>query len=129
MTGRASRASVRYVDLNISTQYQDDYAVVSATGEIDLHTAPRLQSELATLLRTGTGRLVIDLGRVEFCDSTGVNVLLAALRRAKDQGGSMCLVSPQAAVRKILRITGLDNVFPLYETLEEAMGTAPATEP
>lgn len=111
-----------YVYLNVSNWQQQSYVVVSTTGEIDLHTAPRLQRELADLLHGGSDHLIVDLSGVEFCDSTGVNVLLAALRRARDQGGNLCLVNPQPAVRKVLGITGLDNVFPVRETIEDAMG-------
>lgn len=99
--------------------------MVATTGEIDLHTAPRLQADLAELIQDGSARLIVDLSGVEFCDSTGVNVLLAAMRRAHEQGGSLSLVSPQAAVRKVLGITGLDSVFPVRESVEEAIRMPP----
>lgn len=117
--------SLQYVDLNVSTRQQDDHVVVATTGEIDLHTAPRLQADLAELMQDGSPRLIVDLSGVEFCDSTGVNVLLAAMRRAHEQGGSLSLVSPQAAVRKVLGITGLDSVFPVRESVEEAIRMPP----
>lgn len=117
--------SLQYVDLNVSTRQQDDHVVVATTGEIDLHTAPRLQADLAELMQDGSARLIVDLSGVEFCDSTGVNVLLAAMRRAHEQGGSLSLVSPQAAVRKVLGITGLDSVFPVRESVEEAIRMPP----
>lgn len=113
------------MDLNVSTRQQDDHVVVATTGEIDLHTAPRLQADLAELMQDGSARLIVDLSGVEFCDSTGVNVLLAAMRRAHEQGGSLSLVSPQAAVRKVLGITGLDSVFPVRESVEEAIRMPP----
>lgn len=117
--------SLQYVDLNVSTRQQDDHVVVATTGEIDLHTAPRLQADLAELMQDGSARLIVDLSGVEFCDSTGVNVLLAAMRRAHEQNGSLSLVSPQAAVRKVLGITGLDSVFPVRESVEEAIRMPP----
>jgi anti-sigma B factor antagonist len=111
------------VQLKISTEHQNDYAVVAPAGEIDLHTAPRLQTELNRLVRMGCLRVAVDLSGVEFCDSTGVNVLLAAFRRVRDKGGDFSLIRPQNAVRKVLRITGLDSVFPVHETVESAFGT------
>lgn len=113
------------MDLNVSTRQQDDHVVVATAGEIDLHTAPRLEADLTELMQDGPPRLIVDLSGVEFCDSTGVNVLLAAMRRAHDEGGSLSLVSPQAAVRKVLGITGLDSVFPVRESVEEAVRRPP----
>ena len=85
-------------------------------GEIDLYTAPRLHSELAGLLVEGMPpRVIIDMSGVEFCDSTGMNVLLSCLRRARERGGDLEIAAPKPAVRKILQVTGLDSVFTLVE--------------
>ena len=99
------------VELNVSTASQGGHAVVTATGELDLYTAPRLQAALAGLLREQATRIVVDLSGVEFCDSTGMNVLLSAMKRLKEQGGSLELAAPRPAVRRILQVTGLDTVF------------------
>ena len=86
---------VRHVELKVSTRFQGDRAIVALAGEIDLYTAPRLQSELAAALAgADPARLVVDMSAVEFCDSTGMNVLLAAHRRASEQGGSLELAAP-----------------------------------
>jgi anti-sigma B factor antagonist len=108
---------VRLVELNISTSSQGGHAVVAATGELDLYTAPRLQAALAGLLRDQADRVVVDLSEVEFCDSTGMNVLLAAMKRVKEHGGTFELAAPRPAVRRILQVTGLDTVF----TIRDAM--------
>lgn len=113
------------VDLNVTSRHEDSHVVVVMAGEIDLHTAPRLQNELADQLHGGAKHVIVDMSGVEFCDSTGVNVLLAALRRANEHGGSLCLVGPQPAVRKVLGITGLDSVFPLRPSVQDAMDNPP----
>jgi anti-sigma B factor antagonist len=101
------------VELKVSSRSQGDHEVVIAIGEIDLYTAPRLQSELAAVIaRTApTTRVVFDMSGVEFCDSTGMNVLLSCLRQARERGGELELAAPRPAVRKILSVTGLDAVF------------------
>src|SRR5436309_4977272 len=81
---RLQADSVRLVELNVSTASQGGHAVVTASGELDLNTAPRLQTALAALLRDNVDRVVVDLSGVEFCDSTGMNVLLAAMKRLKE---------------------------------------------
>jgi anti-sigma B factor antagonist len=114
---RAGDASVRRVELKISTASQGGHAVVSVYGEVDLYTAPRLQTELAALVRDGVTRLVVDLSGVEFCDSTGMNVLLSAMKRLREHGGSLELAAPRSAVRRILQVTGLDTVFSVHDAV------------
>ncbi len=114
---RAGRASVRLVELKVSTESQGGHAVVSVYGEVDLYTAPRLQTELAALVRDGVSRLVVDMSGVEFCDSTGMNVLLSAMKRLREHGGSLELAAPRSAVRRILQVTGLDTVFSVHDAV------------
>ena len=102
------------MELNVSSRYHDDHTIVTICGEIDLYTAPRLHSELAAVLVEGMpARVLIDMSGVEFCDSTGMNVLLSCLRRVRERGGELEIASPKPAVRKILQVTGLDSVFTL----------------
>jgi anti-sigma B factor antagonist len=103
---------VPLVELKVSSQPAGNHTVVSVVGEIDLYTAPRLHSELAAALGgDGPVRLVVDMSGVEFCDSTGMNVLLAAHRRAREAGGDLELAGPRATVRKVLQVTGLETIF------------------
>jgi anti-sigma B factor antagonist len=60
---------------------------------------------------------------VDFCDSTGMNVLLSCLRHARERGGELEIAAPQPAVRKILQVTGLDSVFTLVEGTDPRAGT------
>jgi anti-sigma B factor antagonist len=103
------------VELKVTTQSQGDHAVMSVAGEIDLYTAPKLHSELVTALAGDPLWLVIDMTGVEFCDSTGMNVLLAAHRRARENGGDLQLASPRPAIRKVLQVTGLESVFTVVD--------------
>ncbi|MFC9972022.1 STAS domain-containing protein [Spirillospora sp. NPDC050679] len=105
------------MELNISTSSQGGHAVVTASGELDLYTAPRLQAALATLLREEVDRIVVDLSGVEFCDSTGMNVLLSAMKRLKERGGLLELAAPRPAVKRILQVTGLDTVFTVIDAV------------
>jgi len=106
---------VRQVELKVTTRSQGDHTVVSVAGEIDLYTAPRLQSELMTALSRSPVRLIVDMSGVEFCDSTGINVLLAAHRQARERGGELQLAGPGSATRKVLQVTGLETVFTVLD--------------
>ena len=112
----ARRGKVPLVELNVSSRFHDDHTIVTICGEIDLYTAPRLHSELGAVLVDGMPtRVVIDMSGVDFCDSTGMNVLLSCLRRVRERGGELEIASPKPAVRKILQVTGLDSVFTLVD--------------
>ena len=104
------------MELKVSSQSLGDQVIVTASGEIDLYTAPRLQGELAAVLDGGSAvQVLVDMSGVDFCDSTGMNVLLAARKRAHERGGMLSLAGPQPAVRKILQVTGLDSVFTVVD--------------
>ena len=103
------------MELNVSSRSQGDHTIVIAAGEIDLYTAPRLHRELVDVPDDRPARVIVDMSGVVFCDSTGMNVLLSSLRRAKERGGQLELAAPRAAVRKILQVTGLDSVFTVLD--------------
>lgn len=103
--------------------------MVAPRGEIDLYTAPHLHRELVNALDDGARRLVVDLSQVDFCDSTGINVLLSAMKRAREQQGDLELVAPRTPVQRVLEVTGLDTVFTVHESTPppaQATGTGPA---
>ena len=89
---------------------------MSLGGEIDLYTAPRLHGELVAVLSGAEPvQVVVDMSGIEFCDSTGMNVLLAAQRRAREQGGDLQIAAPRPAIRKVLQVTGLESVFTVLD--------------
>jgi anti-sigma B factor antagonist len=115
---------VRQVELKVTSRSQGEFVVLSVQGEIDLYTVPRLRHELTRVMADGGPvHLVVDLSGVDFCDSTGVNALLAAHREAQDSGGGLELAAPRPAVRKILQVTGLESVFTVTESPTEAVGS------
>jgi anti-sigma B factor antagonist len=125
VTSSPRAASVPAVELKVSTRSHAGHTVVTIVGEIDLYTAPRLQSEFARVLEESrTTLVVIDMSGVEFCDSTGMNVLLAALKRLRERDGTLELAAPRPAVRKILQVTGLDSVFTVHEAVPEKLLTS-----
>jgi anti-sigma B factor antagonist len=114
---------VRHVELRVSSRSQGDHTILALVGEIDLYTAPRLQSELTSALSDGKPvQIVVDMSGVEFCDSTGMNVLLAAHRVATERGGQLALAAPRPSVRKILEVTGLQSVFTIHDDVPAVTG-------
>ena len=109
------------MELGIDVSKVDSHAVVNVSGEIDVYTAPKLREKLIELVSEGTYDVVVDLEKVDFLDSTGLGVLVGALKRVKAHDGSLSLVCTQDKILKIFKITGLTKVFPIHDTLEEAM--------
>jgi anti-sigma B factor antagonist len=109
------------MDLKVETRHEGDVAVVAATGEVDVFTAPGLDAEITALLEQGSSQLVVDLSGVSFLDSTGLGVLVKGLKTARDSGGSVRLVVTSDRIRKIFDITGLDAALPLFDTVDDAL--------
>jgi len=93
-------------------------AVVVASGEIDLHTATGLRRAVA-VAATLSGSVVVDLTDVDFMDSSGLAVVLRA--RGRRGTPSVSLVHPPRMLRKVLHLTGLSDVVPVYRTRQNAI--------
>jgi anti-sigma B factor antagonist len=109
------------VDLKLGHYAQGGIEVIDVQGEIDMYTAPRLRELLIDLVSTGSYQLVVSLDKVGFLDSTGLGVLVGALRRVRAHDGSLDLVCAQQRILKILKVTGLTEVFGIYETVDQAI--------
>jgi anti-sigma B factor antagonist len=112
------------INLLVETHDSGGWTVVEAKGEIDLYTAPKLKEELGSLVEQDRVRIVIDLADVEFLDSTGLGVLIGSLKRCRERDGDFALAAPRETVQKVLHITGLDKVFPIHATVDEATSTS-----
>jgi anti-sigma B factor antagonist len=98
---------------------RDGCAVIAASGEIDIATAPALGEAVDTAAKVSR-RIVVDLAAVAFIDLHGFSTLLSGQRRHASQR-SVSLARPAPMVRKVVRMARLDEVFPIYETLRDAM--------
>jgi anti-anti-sigma factor len=95
--------------------------VFTPSGELDHHTADLLAEPLGAAVDAGTTRLVIDGSKLEFCDSTGLNVLLSARLRVEELGGAVHLAALRPTVARVFEITGAEAVFSMHDTLDQAL--------
>jgi anti-sigma B factor antagonist len=100
--------------------------VVAAPPEIDVTSAEGLRAALLEAAARGHGTFVVEMSRTRFCDSSGLQALVAAYRRARAEDGEMLVVIPDAAVLRVFAITGMDQVIPNFASLDEALAQAPA---
>lgn len=109
------------MELSLTTREIAGYAVVEARGEVDIYTSSLLRERLVEVVEAGARQVVVDLSRVDFLDSSGLGVLVGALKRLRTAGGDLSLVCASDKLLKIFRITALDRVFALHETVDLAI--------
>jgi anti-sigma B factor antagonist len=96
--------------------------VVALTGEVDLYSAPELKTRLAELTEAGAHEIVVDMTGTTFIDSTALGVLVRAVQRLREtDGGRFGLVITDENIRRIFEMTGLERVFPIYGSRDEAL--------
>jgi anti-sigma B factor antagonist len=95
--------------------------VLAVRGEIDLFTAPELKQVLAESIEAGRVRIVVDLTDTTFLDSTALGVLIGAVKRLRSRDGALAIVNIDENISKTFEITGLDQIFTIVPTREEAV--------
>ena len=107
----------------------DDQYVISLAGEVDLYTAPEFKQQLLEVIDQGGRDVVVDLSDTTFIDSTTLGVLVGGVKRLRTNEGELSLFSSVRNITKIFEITGLDRVFTIYGSRDEAVaGIGSATQ-
>jgi anti-sigma B factor antagonist len=101
-------------------QLNDTTCLLKINGEVDVYTSPQLKQEIVHLAEAGVKHLIINLSQVEYLDSTGLGVLIGGLKRLRESEGKLTLVGPGMRILRIFEITGLDKIFDIYATEQEA---------
>ncbi|MHA6757346.1 STAS domain-containing protein [Streptacidiphilus sp. PAMC 29251] len=94
--------------------------VLHVAGELDYAQAPALREHVDSVVLTPGQNLVIDLSGLDFCDSTGITVLLAARQRAQAAGADVILAAVPADTMRVLTVIGLHHVFTIHPTGDTA---------
>jgi anti-sigma B factor antagonist len=95
--------------------------VVAVRGEVDLFTAPEFKQRVMAPIAAGVDHVIVDLTETTFIDSSSLGVLIGAHRRLKGRGGRLAVACTGEAIVKTFRITGLDSVFTLTDSVEAAL--------
>ncbi|MEU9271884.1 STAS domain-containing protein [Streptomyces sp. NPDC048251] len=99
-------------------------AVAALAGSLDYRTTTPLYPQIAELA-TSHPQLVLDLSKVTLCDSSGLNMLLRLRRRASENDGWLAVAAPPAQTRRLMAVTGADQVIPVHGSLAEALTAHP----
>lgn len=111
------------------TDYDESTVVVSPVGEFDIAGTDLLRSTFVDAVSADTNKLVVDLSGTTFLDSMALGTIIGARRRAAGWGGWVRLVAPQPNIHRVLRLTELDKVFGLYDTIDQAATHVVEDEP
>lgn len=109
-------------DISYPVEMISGVPVVTAPAEIDVTTAEQLRVVLLESAADGQATVVVDMTRTQFCDSSGLSVLVRAHKRALEEGSELRLVIPaDSAVFRIFTLTSLYRFIPRFDSLEEAL--------
>jgi anti-sigma B factor antagonist len=116
------------VNFDVQTEKVDDSTyVIALSGEVDLYTAPEVKQQLLEVIGDGGKDVVVDFSGTTFIDSTTLGVLVGGVKRLRGQDGRLSLVCSDRNITKIFEITGLDRVFTIYPTRDEALAKTGAS--
>jgi len=112
------------MNFDIKTEQLNSEAyVISLSGEVDLYTAPEFKQQLLEVIGQGGKEVVVDFTNTTFIDSTTLGVLVGGVKRLRTNDGQLSLVCSDRNITKIFEITGLDKVFEIYATRDDAVSS------
>jgi anti-anti-sigma factor len=97
-----------------------DTVWIRPRGELDLDTAPELEQELASVREDGSDRVVLDLRRLTFMDSTGLRLVIRWDTAARQDGFAFAIVPGPEVVQRVIRLTGMDGHLAVAEPPADA---------
>lgn len=97
--------------------------VLTPEGALDLHVSPQVEGSLRTLIDNKPARVVVDLSRVPYIDSSGLAVLIGAMQRLESEGGVFMLAAVQEPVRQILESARLNQYFLIFPNVDAALAS------
>lgn len=99
--------------LELLVEQRDAHTVLRLVGELDVAAAPPVREALMAAIDSGSRHVVVDCSALDFLDSSGLGVLVAARTRARGAGGSLLLTGVQPPLERLLAVTGVDRLFRL----------------
>jgi len=108
------------MNLKVNTRSIHAASIIDLEGEVDVYTAPQLKQQIINLLDKGVRHVVVNLTAVDYLDSTALGVLIGGLKRLRERNGALDLICPNPRIKRVFEITGLDRIFDIYATEDEA---------
>lgn len=112
--------------ISVDSHERAGWTVVSASGEVDVVSAPALRAAIVNAVTAGQIHLVLDLSGVVFIDSFGLGVLVGAVKRVQTHSGRLRVVIADSRVRAVVELTGLDRILDLHDDVDRAVAESPS---
>ena len=90
-----------------------------------LKSSPVVRQAIMNAWNKGAKSVIIDLSEVEFMDSSGLSALVSGMKALRKTGGQLSICNANAQIRTAMRLTMLDRVFPIFDTIADALANAP----
>lgn len=100
------------------------YTVLELSGEVDVLSAPKLKETIIEHITNKAQLIIVDLTEVEYLDSTGLGTLIGSLKRTREAKTRLSIVGMNARLRRLFDITGIDKIFLIYDSVEQAVAAA-----
>lgn len=105
---------------SLSACIQDDNMLVCLAGEVDLGSAPKIYAQLWHASERGQRPIILNLERVSFMDSSGLQILLRLREKLQQQCNEVLLVKPQPQIERLFKLTGFDKLFAFFTDNDQA---------
>lgn len=114
--------------LAITERDEEGFVVVAFRGRLDAATSSEAEKCLSHLIGEGHRNLIIGLGDLDYISSSGLRVMLAALKRLKQEEGSLSIAGISPGVRQVFVMAGFDRIFKIYDDENDAIDVLSATD-
>jgi anti-sigma B factor antagonist len=114
------------VQLGLDSSTRGDATVLTVTGELDLAGAPAFRQRIVELVSQGVRRLVVDFGALDYLDSAGLGMVVAALKRVRTHGGVLVIACDEPRILKPFELTDLGRVITIAPTVDAALAALDA---
>lgn len=109
--------------MQISTKRQGDILICAVSGDIDINTSPDIRKEFDKIVKEKIQKIIFNLEKVAYIDSSGLATLVEALKRAREYGGRIKLTNLSGKVKSLFEITRLEKLFDILADEAEAVST------
>jgi anti-anti-sigma factor len=109
--------------LRIDESHSGNATIVSLEGRMDASSSPSAEAVLFRLIQSGTRQIVVDMSQLDYISSAGLRVMLASLKKLRDDGGRLVLAGLKPQIQNVFEIAGFQRIFTIYSTTEEAVSS------
>ena len=108
-------------DLKLTDERSGPVTIVTAEGPVDVYTCPMFREYLLSLIAQGNYLIAVDASQCDYLDSTGLGVLVQALKKVRQRGGHLDVICTDERTLNVFRVTGLTKVFGIHASKDEAV--------